>query len=570
MQAAYLPAGLALATLLCEVAELRYPVLDSVGLVPLALLYVLWAAAARRAANARTGWERQAWLWFTAAAALQALDVVALGALRLVDPGLALSLARREAAPVVAYPLLLVGLLMLSRRKSRASVVVCTLDAALVAGAVFFVLWSAVFRDLFAGSPLPFDERLEVMSYPAMGAAVAALAWLVLGRDARRLPAYALVVAAATLPLITDAYASTLELQGRAVGARIGDVGFVLASVLWATAARVAARSPAWTAGLMARGRAFEDALPLLTMALALGTAVQTVNEHGAISRLQFWMSAALIAGLLVRMALTLSENRRLWRDLSGESAFKTRLLRFISHEMANPLSPLRVQLKLLRAGRPTEEKSWAIVDRSVERLLSLSRDVREMALAETQRLVQHVEVVDAGAQVAAAAESAALLAKQKGLELVIHTALEPMPVRVDQQRFGQVLDNLLSNALKFTQAPGRITVRALRDGDKARVQVTDTGIGLSAEDRENLFQPFRRMQDAMAPGLGLGLYLCRAIMTELHGSIGVDSPGRGQGATFWVELPLDGTPAAAKVKVTGPRPPQVAGDAPVATVKLA
>jgi signal transduction histidine kinase len=537
----------------------------------LVAVYVVWGRCANAAARQRTGWERTAWRWFAATGWILAGLIGLYAATRFISPATAADWGARAAAPLVAHPVLMIGFLHLARRGGRTSVLTRGLDAILVAGGAFFVLWSAVFRDLFHASPLELDERLEVMSYPTMAAALVATAWLVLGRDGLARRSYRLAAMAATVPLATDLIDSVLELGGDPRGALFGDLGFLAAALLWILAALAAAGEGPWIAGQRRPATRVENFLPLGVLGLAMATALQTINEHGAISKLQFWVAFGLIATLLVRMGVTLAENMRLERIQRAESAFKTQLLRFISHEVANPISPLRVQLSLLGKDRPPEEeRAWAIVDRSIERLLSLSRDVREMALAETQRLVTQVEVTDAGRQVADAAQSAAPLAKQRNLELVMHAPLEPLLVRADVQRLGQVVDNLLSNALKFTHAPGTITVRVEREGDRVRIRVTDTGIGLSPADRDGLFQPFRRAQDGAAPGLGLGLYLSKAIMAELHGRIGVDSPGRGQGATFWVELPLEGTdPDPLPLGRKGAAPARVE-PVPTATVRLA
>jgi two-component system cell cycle sensor histidine kinase PleC len=115
-------------------------------------------------------------------------------------------------------------------------------------------------------------------------------------------------------------------------------------------------------------------------------------------------------------------------------------------------------------------------------------------------------------------------------------------PVCCDRRRIVEVLFNLLDNALKYTPRQGQIAIRLYRDGDNARVDIIDSGIGISSEDLARLFQPFERLEPVSLSrqyeGTGLGLALSKQLV-ELHGgAIGVQSAGEGRGSTFWFTLP--------------------------------
>ena len=113
--------------------------------------------------------------------------------------------------------------------------------------------------------------------------------------------------------------------------------------------------------------------------------------------------------------------------------------------------------------------------------------------------------------------------------------------VRGDRDRLAQALDNLVSNAIKFTPEGGRVVVRLMRGGRRAVLEVSDTGIGISEADMEQLFQRFFRTQRATTaaiPGVGLGLTIAQAIVHGHDGQISVQSQD-GEGTTFRIELPL-------------------------------
>ena len=117
----------------------------------------------------------------------------------------------------------------------------------------------------------------------------------------------------------------------------------------------------------------------------------------------------------------------------------------------------------------------------------------------------------------------------------------------LDATRIAQLLGNLISNAVKFTPNGGKIEVRVGTDGDKAVLEVADTGAGIAAADRERIFDRFFRSKMAtqqMIPGTGLGLTIAKNIVTAHHGAITVDSD-EGHGSTFRVWLPLEQAPAA-------------------------
>jgi CheY-like chemotaxis protein len=163
---------------------------------------------------------------------------------------------------------------------------------------------------------------------------------------------------------------------------------------------------------------------------------------------------------------------------------------------------------------------------------------------------------VDLPSVLQVAVEAAQAAAEQKGLSLQPALERPLIPVSGDPDRLQQVVSNLLSNAIKFTPAGGRIDVRLDRVGSQARIQVTDTGIGIRPDFLPYIFEHFRQADTTATRenrGLGLGLAIARHLVQLHGGTIEAESPGEGQGASFTIMLPLmEGAVAALLPEETG------------------
>jgi len=220
-----------------------------------------------------------------------------------------------------------------------------------------------------------------------------------------------------------------------------------------------------------------------------------------------------------------------------------------VSHELRTPLTSIIGYLELLRDdadgdGDDPRARQRAqfltVVDRNARRLLRLVGDLLFVAQVEAGKLSLDEADVDLGAVARESVEAAAPRARDGGVELILEEEDAPV-VRGDRDRLAQALDNLVSNAIKFTHAGGRVVVRLASEYDRAVLEVTDTGIGISQADLEQLFQRFFRTQRATSaaiPGVGLGLTIAQAIVHGHDGQISVQSQD-GEGTTFRIELPL-------------------------------
>jgi signal transduction histidine kinase len=218
-----------------------------------------------------------------------------------------------------------------------------------------------------------------------------------------------------------------------------------------------------------------------------------------------------------------------------------------VSHELRTPLTSIIGYLELLRddaessADDPAAQQRGqflTVVDRNARRLLRLVGDLLFVAQVEAGKLSLEEADVDLAAIARESVEAAAPRARDGDVELTLEEEGAPV-VRGDRDRLAQALDNLVSNAIKFTPAGGRVVVRLA--GERAVLEVSDTGIGISQADLEQLFQRFYRTQRATSaaiPGVGLGLTIAQAIVHGHDGQISVQSQD-GEGTTFRIELPL-------------------------------
>jgi signal transduction histidine kinase len=250
-------------------------------------------------------------------------------------------------------------------------------------------------------------------------------------------------------------------------------------------------------------------------------------------------LAFALYATRLVRNIG--SRNERL-RELDR---LKDDFVASVSHELRTPLTSIRGYLELLRegeAGELTEEQQQfvSIVERNSDRLLRLVGDLLFVAQVEAGKITLDPGPTDVEELVRQAVDAARPAATEKGIEFDLD--LEGLSeLHADRARLAQVLDNLISNALKFTSPGGHVAVRTTQHADVVVIEVSDDGMGMSEEDQEQLFQRFFRTASATEQaiqGTGLGLAIVKAIVEAHDGVISVESVA-GKGTIFRVELPL-------------------------------
>ncbi len=215
----------------------------------------------------------------------------------------------------------------------------------------------------------------------------------------------------------------------------------------------------------------------------------------------------------------------------------KTKFINTAAHELNTPLTPIRLSLATLKKSNPGSQ--LALLERNVERLTQLLRDVLDGARLQADHLRMDRRPMDLAVLVREIVEEHGPAAEASELKLVLQDG-PSLPVVGDARRLHEVLMNLLSNAMKFTPHGGAITVRVRADDANAVVEVSDTGRGIKEGDIALLFQPFTQVGDSQpSQGNGLGLYIARGIVEQHGGHLKVTSPGEGQGCTFTVTLPM-------------------------------
>jgi signal transduction histidine kinase len=232
-------------------------------------------------------------------------------------------------------------------------------------------------------------------------------------------------------------------------------------------------------------------------------------------------------------------------RSVQEANRLKTEFVSMVSHELRTPLTSIQgyVELLLEGAGAPDGERRECLdlVKSNADRLLGLISDLLDLSRIEAGRIDLRRAAVELAPLIEGAARSLRPLieARQQRLALELDDALPP--AWADPDRVTQILTNLISNANKYTPVGGSVTVAARRDGESVRVEVRDTGIGLTAEEQAQLFTRFfraRRRAAEPAAGTGLGLVITR-LLVELHGGQITVTSAPGQGSIFGFSLPV-------------------------------
>jgi signal transduction histidine kinase len=458
------------------------------------------------------------------------------------------------------------GLVLLLVRAGGQRRVAAIDEAAIVTAAFALFQWVWIIHSIVSG-PGSAGLRAVTAAYPIMDVVLLAGLAGFFVTVAWRTPAFVLLTASVLALLVSDdvygVYRSTYR-SGDVV-----DLGWLLSYVLWAAAAlHPSMRELSRPARRNLRARVHPVRIALLAAALLSAPVVLFVQRaRGAdVEAYAAGIAAVaislLVVGRLVGILRTLERIRERERSARADAEqaqmllavqnerliesdrLKDEFVALISHDLRTPLTSIMgyVELALEEVGEPldAERRGYLeVVSRSSERLLRLVDDLLFVARLQAGRLVLQLSQLDLCIIAAQAVEEARPRAEAKLLE-VVFSGDGPVMFEGDKGRIFQLLDNLISNAIKFTPEGGRVEVSAKADGENAVLEVADTGIGLSAADAERVFDRFFRSSRAVAqqvPGTGLGLFISRAIV-DAHGGAIEASSREGHGTTFRIALP--------------------------------
>jgi signal transduction histidine kinase len=275
-------------------------------------------------------------------------------------------------------------------------------------------------------------------------------------------------------------------------------------------------------------------AAPLLAHGNLLG-AIALISSHS--SRMYGQSDVRLVEELARRAALSL-ENARLYRSARLAAQARDEILAIVAHDLRNPASTILMQTALLRYGaqpRPGARKPADVIERAATRMLRLIQDLLDETSIEAGRLSIEPTSIAPTQLVSDSLERQKPLTASASLELRPDLQAQLPEVWADRDRLLQVFENLIGNALKFTEPGGQITLGAAPRGTEVLFWVADTGRGIAAEDLPRLFDRFWQAQKRQ--GAGLGLPIVKGIIEAHHGRIWVESTP-GKGTTFCFTIP--------------------------------
>ena len=402
-----------------------------------------------------------------------------------------------------------------------------------------------------------------------------------------RAPNFALrcIVLAIVATLAADVVYSYLNLEGLYTGGMPIDAGWLAFYALWAVAAlhpsmaRIGSLPETKSQTLSVRRIAL-----LLVALLAAPTAVigeAALGKHvdayalGALAILTTLLVGIRVVLLqrdrkAVQAALAESESRyrELFQEAEGARAalhtqneqlrqvdgLKDDLIALVSHELRTPLTSIVGYLELVQQDEDELKKQHRdyleVVNRNAHRLLSLVSDLLFAAEVQAGRVMLEKDLVSMRELVEQSVAASLPTATERQIDVTVR-ACEVADVIGDRQRLGQVIDNLLSNALKFTPPNGKVGVSVSILGGAVVLEVEDSGIGISSADQRRLFSRFFRTETAMRKeiqGSGLGLSIVKAVVEGHGGEITVKS-AEGEGSTFRIVLPVAARSATEPMK---------------------
>jgi signal transduction histidine kinase len=479
-----------------------------------------------------------------------------------------------DLAFFIGYLFFIAGLLTLARGWGRPRIG-DVLDGLIIVVAAAILTQLFLLGPIFGARSTSTLETITALGIPVADVVLLAGVMLLVFRS--RVPSFALrcIIAAVIATFVADGVYSYLNLKGIYMIGNPIDAGWLLFYTLWAIAAlhpsmaQMASLPEAksetlslWRVGALLIALLAAPAVIIAEAALGQPLNAYDLGGVAILTTLLVGMRVVLVQRARHAVQAELAESERRYRELfqeaeRGREALRTQnerlrevdglkddLIALVSHELRTPLTSIVGYLELVQEDedelKEEHRSHLEVVQRNAHRLLGLVSDLLFAAQVQAGRVTLEKDLVSIPELLDQAVAAALPAAADRHIDMTVHVR-DDADLIGDKQRLAQVIDNLLSNALKFTPSKGSVGISVIARGDTVLIEVKDSGIGISAADQKKLFTRFFRTEAAMRKaikGTGLGLSIVKAIVEGHGGEITVES-AEGKGATFRVVLPL-------------------------------
>jgi signal transduction histidine kinase len=518
------------------------PIFNAIGLSAVAAILV----------GVRMHRPRFPWAWYLFAAGVALFvggDVLAYNYQRFFGRALPFP-SVADALYLGVGPTLTAGLVLLIRRRNRGGDAASLIDSLIIATAVGLLSWIFLIAPYAHDSTLSLSVKLTSILYPLMDLLILSTAARLAFGGGYRGRAYTMMVASICVLFVTDGVYGWLELHGGYTTGGLLDGGWILFYALFGAAALHP--SMALVDEEPAPVNLTRPRLALLTVATFVAPLAGLFGPTRTSDRIVVACGAIILFGLvLVRMVGLMQtqetgaarelELRQTTDRLLELDRLKDQFVATVSHELRTPLTSIQGYLEMMLDGETgeldDEQRAFiGIAGRNSDRLRRLVDDLLLVSELDAGGLAFTFGDVDLRAVLRESVESAQPGAEAGGIDLELAPG-EPIPLVGDAFRLTQMVDNVISNALKFTPRGGHISVRAADTSGGAVLEVQDTGIGIAADEQRHVFERFfraRAADEGAVQGSGLGLAITKAIVAA-HGATCEIVSREGFGTTFRV-----------------------------------